>query len=66
MNRSSSNSVDVNDTGSPARITSWLSSSSTKSPTTSWAPLSTVVTPVRRSNARSRSTTSSMLNGLVT
>ncbi len=66
MNRNSSNSVDVNEIGSPARVTSWLSSSSTRSPTTSCAPLSTVVTPVRRNSARNRSTTSSMLNGLVT
>src|SRR2546430_787935 len=48
MNRSSSNSVEVNEIGSPARITSWLSSSRTKSPTTSCAPLSTLVTQRHR------------------
>ncbi|SKT76413.1 Uncharacterised protein [Mycobacteroides abscessus subsp. abscessus] len=51
---------------SPSRVTSWLSSSRTRSPTINRAsPLSPAI-PVRRSNARRRNTTSSRLNGLVT
>src|ERR1700738_4075365 len=39
MNRSSSNSVVVSVISSPPRVTSWLSSSSTRSPTTIFEPL---------------------------
>ena len=64
--RSSSNSVAVRRMSSPPRVTSWLSSSIVRSPTTSVASSRDETAPVRRSRARRRATTSSRLNGLVT
>jgi len=65
-NRSSSYSVAVNEIGSPPRDTSWLSSSSVRSPTTRTLPSVRAIALVRRMRPRSRATTSSRLNGLVT
>ncbi len=63
-NRSSLNSVGVSAMGVPSRLTSWPSSSSSRSATRSRG-LATA-RPVRLSTARMRSSTSSRLNGLVT
>ena len=60
------NSVAVRSMGCSPRHTSWVPTSTTRSPKRSRPSSAASSAPVRRSTARIRATSSSMLNGLVT
>ena len=63
--RSSSNSVEDSEIGSPSRVTSRLALSTFRSPTLSASAAGGVSWVERRSKPRRRATSSSRLNGLV-